>query len=382
MISITPGSHAFRIISLLLLVGEYPFQRLDLIGHERTIKAMAVKMSKHQEVRFNHKPVSYCGRILMICGTGRYKTIRLFKWFFPVLEKHFQEEYRYYLFQHPDHKFPTNTDKIDRNHRIAEAMAFVLMSGIEGRPHRTPTLQRMTIDRKIYYDPAYYSSRFVKNLLEAQIQKTQYTRYVGVLFCQTDYYVVYNSRDSVMRWNGEGEQKTTLDISDLCAKNSDYSDLRSAILLGYDDRILLNTIRMCEEGHKYVRLFSQNYHRMHYIPMTEQGRKILQILTLPNWQMRMLRMIFQEAEIKINTGSFQYDALVDGTRVLSFLDSDILKLISFHNVVSTGEFPWAVVCFDVQLDFLRSYLGEDADIQTIELDAFHKEMEAGREPLL
>ena len=314
MISITPGSHAFRLISLLLLVGEFPFQGLGLIGDARTLKALAVKMSQPHEVQYNHKSVSYNGRILLISGSGRYKTIRLYKWFFPVLEN--------------------------------------------------------------------YSSRMVKSLVESQLQKTQYTRYVGILLYQTGYYVIYNSRKAVMRWNGEGEQKTTLDVSNLCSMNCESTGLRSAILLGYDYQVALNTINQYESGSRYVKLFSQNYHRIHFIPMTEEGRKMLQILVVPNWQHRILHMLFEEEQIRLNTGSFQFDALVDDTRVLCFMDCDILKLISFYKAARESDFSWSVVCYDSQVEFLRSYLGDTADLRSFDLNDFHKEMEANRKALL
>ena len=382
MISITPGSHAFRLISMLLIVGEFPFQGLGLIGDARTLKALAVKMSQPHEVQYNHKSVSYNGRILLISGSGRYKTIRLYKWFFPVLEKYFHDAYRYYLFEHPNHNFHSERNKIERNHRVAEALSFMLLSGIESRPYKTPTLQRMTIDRKPYLEPAYYSSRMVKSLVDSQLQKTQYTRYVGILLYQTGYYVIYNSRKAVMRWNGEGEQKTTLDVSNLCSMNCESTGLRSAILLGYDYQVAMNTINQYESGSRYVKLFSQNYHRIHFIPMTEEGIKMLQILVVPNWQHRILHMLFEEEQIRLNTGSFQFDALVDDTRVLCFMDCDILKLISFYKAARESDFSWSVVCYDSQVEFLRSYLGDTADLRSFDLNDFHKEMEANRKALL
>lgn len=135
--------------------------------------------------------------------------------------------------------------------------------------------------------------------------------------------------------------------------------------------------------HRYdVKLFSQNYHRIHFIPMTEEGIKMLQILVVPNWQHRILHMLFEEEQIMLNTGSFQFDALVDDTRVLCFMDCDILKLISFYKAARESDFSWSVVCFDSQVDFLRSYLGDTADLRSFDLNDFHKEMEANRKALL
>lgn len=382
MHSITPGSHAFRIIQLLLLVGEFPFQRLDMLGDRRTLKALAVKMSTPQKVCINRKLTSYEGRIITISGSGSLKTIRLCKWFFPVLEESFHEAFRYYLHAFPNHHYSGDPEKIERNHRVAEALAFMMLSGMESRPYETPSLQRMEIARKRFVEPAYYSSRYTKSLVEAQLQKTQYTRYVGILFYRTGCYVVYNSRNAVMRWNGEGEQKTTLDIGQLVSMNSEYTYLNSAVILVNDYQTALKTIYQCESGAKYVRLFHQNYQKMHFIPTSPEGRKMLQLLTVPNWQERMLGLLFHKDQIMTNTGTFQYDGLVGDTRVLCFMDCDVLKLISFHKVVRDADFPWSVICYDAQVSFLREYLGENADLRSINLNEFHKEMGAQREPLL
>jgi hypothetical protein len=68
--------------------------------------------------------------------------------------------------------------------------------------------------------------------------------------------------------------------------------------------------------------------------------------------------------------------------VLSFLDGDILKLSEFHRAIKENKYPWAVYCFDFQVPFLKSYLGESADIWSVELDEVHRDMDAQRKVLL
>ena len=46
MLLISRGSHAYKIIMLLLITGEFPFRSLGLLGNERMMKETAVRMTQ------------------------------------------------------------------------------------------------------------------------------------------------------------------------------------------------------------------------------------------------------------------------------------------------------------------------------------------------
>ena len=89
MLLISPGSHAYKIITILLITGEFPFRSLGLIGNERMFKEAAVRMTKHQNVRIKGKDKSYRCKIITISGKSTRKTIRLCRSCFPLIEEEF-----------------------------------------------------------------------------------------------------------------------------------------------------------------------------------------------------------------------------------------------------------------------------------------------------
>ena len=51
MITVRPGSHVHRLITVLGLAGEYPVRSLGVLGNERTLRALVGKLSTTQELR-------------------------------------------------------------------------------------------------------------------------------------------------------------------------------------------------------------------------------------------------------------------------------------------------------------------------------------------
>ena len=51
MITVRPGSHVHRLITVLGLAGEYPVRSLGVLGNERTLRALVSKLSTTQELR-------------------------------------------------------------------------------------------------------------------------------------------------------------------------------------------------------------------------------------------------------------------------------------------------------------------------------------------
>jgi hypothetical protein len=204
---------------------------------------------------------------------------------------------------------------------------------------------------------------------------------VGAIFSQAGLYEIYNSRSDAMEWYGQGEDKSILIMEDVCRYNFPISDCHRAIIFGNEYDVALETLHRFESGDKYVQLDLLGYQSMHFLPMDESGIKLLQIMMIKNWDQMLLRLIF---EIKYIPGvkEFNYDARIDDVYVLSFLDSDIIKLASFYKTVTQEKFKWEVACFDTQLPFLRKYLGEEAVIRSFPLDLIHEKLNAGKEALI
>lgn len=381
MIHIAPVSHAYNIILLLLITGEFPFRSLGLLGNERMLKATAVRMTQVHDIRVWDREKTYRCKLITISGKSTLKTIRLCRSCFELLSDVFPELLESYLTDTYGHRFHGEKRVIERTHRVAEVQLMCMRAGIECRSPNLPVLQKR-VRRLLRFDtPAFYSSRTIKRLGVDEMNKSKYIRMVGAVFSNAGLYEVYNSRSEVLKWYGQGEDKIIQTMADLCRYNFETSDRHRAIIFGHSYDVALQMLRSFESGDKYVQLDYLSYEAMYFLPMDESGVRILQFMMLQDWQRRLLRLVFEEENFP-DVKQFDFDVLVDGAYVLSFMDGDLLKLASFHKTVTQQQMNWEVACFDTQAAFLRQYLGEDARIYPLPLDEICDHMKAGRRSLL
>ncbi len=368
MITLKPGSHAFRLIMLLLHVGEFPYRSISLLGDKRTMAHVVNRMTKEQEIKWEDGTSIFVGRAVTVSGNGNLSTIRLNGYFLPALKLQLPNLYRYYMEITDKHHFRGNERNIERNHRVAEALYMLLLSGISILPDQQPKLQLRYIDEQDFDSPAFYHSRQLKVIGGHDLKKTQFTRIIGALFYKTGCYTIYNTRDATMKWCGRGESKTLQMVSRISSMNSRTKNPQSALLYGNDYSVALKTLCELERDRQEAMLFSEDYKIIHFLPMNGFGVKLLQILTAPYWEERLGHALFETEEIRREVGVFRYDAKVDGCYILSFLDSDLVKLYHFYDYVRGRDIDWAVYCFEEQLPFLRSYMGRETVLYVIRME--------------
>ena len=119
MIILKPGSHALRIVMLLLYTGEFPYHSLDLLGDRRTMMHAVNRMGKAHDVMDQDGQFLYHGRLVSVSGKDTLKTIRLNAYFLAKLKSFRPDEYRYYMEAFDKHHFRGYTSSIERNHRMA-----------------------------------------------------------------------------------------------------------------------------------------------------------------------------------------------------------------------------------------------------------------------
>lgn len=373
MLYIRPGSQAQQLITLLSIVGEYPVRSLHLLGNERVYKALVHKLTTAQTYRLPQTETKMTTRLLTITGKSSNKTIRLYKSALPILDWIHPDASRYYLHAFWNHRFPGNESHIDRNHRVAEAVAMCMRSGIECRPYMLPTLQNRQITKRIPETPCFYLAKDIKKLGESEMNKTMFTRMVGTAFIGGKAYVVYNTRSNVMKWSGKGEFKTLHSIADVCRLNAGFDALPLAILFGESESVALNTLLESDRSKRPEFRFDIVYRNIYFIPMDESGIRQLHILSVPDWKEKLLDLLFEPDIRSYDRGLFEYDACVNGVYVLSHLDGDLARLVRFREAIENQKGKFEVLCFPHQMHFLREYLGQLVTIKTIDMDSVEAE---------
>lgn len=369
MVTLRPGSHVWRLLTVLSATGEFPAQSLRLLGSERSLEKLVHRLESPQEVRSLDGAALGTYKLLTVSGRRERRTIRLCKGALPLLQSLHPAALGNYLAMYGAYRFSSNDAHVQRNHRVAEALAVCLGAGAEVRPYSLPPLQKQEIRQVVPASPSFYIARSLKRLDNTEMNKTIFTRLTGALFCPDICYAVYNARGSVMKWSGMGEFKTANHLTELARMNAGIPQADHALLLGECMDIALQTLLESDKSKRMELRFDRIYHHIHYIPMNEQGMRMLRILMLPDWNEQILSVVFPPEWRLSNPSSMECDAQGEASLILSHLDGDIARLVRLRQALENTQTPFEVLCFPWQSVFLHDYLGSHVQIREIDLEA-------------
>ena len=240
---------------------------------------------------------------------------------------------------------------------------------LESRPYVLPKLQGECISKTVPEFPCLYLARELKRVDELGTNKTQFTRLVGAFFSDRECRAVYNTRNAVMKWSGMGEFKARQSITDIARLNAGISRVDSAILFAKSYDTALQTLLESDRSRRMEFRFDAVYRHIHVVTMDENGVRLLQLLSVPDWNEQLLDLLFDPEQRSYNKGQFEYDACIDGVYILSHLDGDIARLIRFRDALRMGAGPSEVLCFPFQVEFLQEFLGQATQFKTIDMSA-------------
>lgn len=368
MIHFRPGSHAYDIVSVIGITGEFPYRSVRLFGNARTYKVLIGRLCEVQTFRDYNSGDEMTCRLLTVTGKSFGKTVRLYKAAIPILRWISPYAEDNYLCASWNHGFPGDISHTERNHRVAEAAIMCLRAGIESRPYKLPKLQNEAIKRMEFNQPSFYFAKSLKHIGQTEMNKTMFTRIAGSIFINHNCYAVYNTRNAVMKWNGMGEFKTLHSLIEIARLNAGVSQIDTAILFGESYKTAYRTMLENQKNRRLEFRFDGIYRHIHFVPMNEFGIRLLKILILPDRKQKLLDLLFEPECQSNDLGAFEYDAYIDGVYVLSFLDSDIARLMRFSEARSYRTEMLEVLCFPEQVELIKNYLGSDVSIKIIGLE--------------
>ena len=375
MMEFRTGSHAGSLLAILSVATEYPSYSLRLMGNERWYKELVHKLCQKQTVVNVESGEKLTSQILTVSGKGSAKTIRLYKGALPILRWISPDALPSYLTASKNHKFSGNIKNIDRNHRVAEAVAMCMRMGMEYRPYILPPLQNERILHVIPSESVFYPSKILKSIGQVEMNKTMFTRMVGCIFSGNKCFAVYNTRNAVMKWNGMGEFKALHSLIEVSRMNAGLTSIDSAILFGQSDRVLLDTLMANEKNKRLEFRFDRIYNHIHFVPLSIAGVRLLKLICLPEVQQRLLDLLFESDSLSNGSGLFEYDAYVDKKYILSHLDGDVARLIRFKEALLLNRFDGEVICYDFQADYVNAFLAGLAKVKIIEMSLVETELE-------
>jgi len=369
MITLRPGSHAYRLLLLLSAAGEFPTRSMRLLGSVRSLEALVYRLEQTQQFRNESGTNLGSCKMLSVSGKRDRRTIRLHKTALPLLNALHPAALKQYLALSGGHRFSSSDGHVQRNHRVAETLAVCMGAGIEFQPYLLPALQKQRIVQIVPTSPAFYIAKSLKRLDSTEMNKTIFTRLTGALFSQKTCWAVYNTRDAVMKWSGMGEFKTAQHLAELARMNAGLPRADRALLLGEGMDIGMRTMEESDKSRRMELRFDRIYPHIHFIPLNPQGIRLLRILTLPDWNEQMLSAVFPSEWRVTGPGTIEHDAQRDGTFILSHLDGDLARLLRLRQALEYSEARCEVLCFPWQTVFVRDFLGGRVGLREVPLDA-------------
>ncbi|MEY8389874.1 hypothetical protein AALA98_00655 [Lachnospiraceae bacterium 45-W7] len=381
MLHFRPGSQVWQLITLLSVVGEFPFRSLGLLGNERVLKVLVTKLSMPQTVRNPQTEMEMTCRILTVTGRSSFKTVRLYKAALPILNWVHPEASRYYMEAFWNHRFPGDSAHRERNHRVSEAVMLCMRAGIESRPYWLPALQNNERLSVIPDSGSFYLAKDIKKIGQTEMNKTMFTRMVGAIFSCGRCYAVYNTRAAAMKWSGMGEFKALHNLIEVGRLNAGTDRIDSAVLFGESEETALKTLLESDRSRRLEFRFDSIYRHIHFVPLDERGIRQLHLLSVPDWKEKLLDLLFEPEDRSFDKGLFEYDACVGGVYILSHLDGDIARLIRFREGIQNQDGSFEILCYPHQTHFLQEYMDQLAGIKTIDMDVVEAELGSERRNL-
>lgn len=179
---------------------------------------------------------------------------------------------------------------------------------------------------------------------------------------------------AAMKW--KGEFKALHSLTEVARLNGGVSHLDGALLFGKSYETALETLEFSDPRHPELR-FDSIYPHIHFLPLDGFGARLLGILTLSDWQERLLDLLFEPSTRTYGRGTMEYDAQVGAVKVLSHLDGDLARLLRFREGLWSHSGKFEVVCFPQQAEFVRGFLGDRAEVREIPLEVVDKELLKG-----
>lgn len=360
-IKVEKGCATWNLLCILSIVGEFPLSSADILGSTITYRKLFYNLSKMQTFVNAETGERLVLSLLNYSGRGQSKKVRLCKGAIHILQwinmQKFYEQY------YPSNRLSGGELNRLRASRATDALAVMMRAGIEILPCEMPVLREENRYNTFINKACFYTSKQLKKSLSKGENKIEFSRIVGVLFAGGKLYPVYNTQNSAMRWNGMGELKTKPIFTNLGRINTDEYKTDSVILLGRSEKVALQTLFMHGQKSNKTYRFDNIYSNVHYVPLDENGIRLLRLFTIEDFHERVLSWLFSPSMRSV--GVFDCDACIDGKYILSYLDSNLSRLTRFYEASKRSDEKFEVICYPFQAAFVKELFHGNINIKEI-----------------
>lgn len=289
------------------------------------------------------------------------------------------ERFSFYLTGNVDtNNVRTAPERRMRLHRKAETYVVMQQAGAEIFRDRKPPIYQTNPGTGS--SPAYYCSREIKECGEEAV-KIKGSRAMGVLLVPHCTYAVYNTANTLIRWDSRSERKMKTFLSRaLQTRGTKYGQVR-ALVIGTDIDVSLQIlISTGGEKRKYLLVDTDVYDHMHFVPLTAERHLAMYILTDPEFGLELNAGIIAAFQLKepVLNSFVEHDAITAyGLPVLIACDFDLVRIVRFATGLRLRNRQGIVVCFDFQVEVLTDYFDGIAEVMPIESNTLIERRQKG-----
>ena len=270
----------------------------------------------------------------------------------------------------------TNTLKSElirrlRLHRMAEVLVAMYNAEVAVCPWEKPAVFSPTLPTagtQVEW-PVYYSSREVKEI-GPQRDKIRGSRATGVLLTPSDILAVYNTGDSMMKWERNSEQRLEVFLEmDICRYRlpGQYSSNKpSAIVFGAGMEMM--PILMGAGGNQRHHYFvnEDHYSHFYFLPNDHKGEFVLQLLCQPEKKAMLDSILMQTLSAPKLYWYAEHDAWDGDEPVLLGYTCDMPRIRRYAAALQLHKIKGWLYCFDFQKETLQQICGPNVEIRCID----------------
>ena len=272
--------------------------------------------------------------------------------------------------------------KAKRIIRCAETIALMYAAGIP----TLPADKKYVVKNKTLTDNVFYQSREIKKysgytddveMIEGE-RTAIASRMNGTLLTAGGNYNIYHFGKDIQSWSVQGEYKIKAFIQNMLANyiNRESCILDNAILIAYDLSIfekIIDPPRKLKD--KYEGLY-MTYDNLYVLPYDKNGRDMIKVMSESDWEIKTYEYVMGLPYQDTSKLDYVCDCYDEGAYCFIFCVPNFSRFIQFARKVKFTRLPkekFNVICFDYQLDFLRSILEGYVQFCVVKSDEFMKD---------
>lgn len=363
----TQNSKRYTLLQLTAISGELPYSEIRRIFDSNSYAEKIITELKNNDE-------------ITVFNKDKYKGYRLTKKSKSELINNNSQRFEFYLTgTNETNRIKSELRRRLRLHRTAEIYITMLKANItifrDEKPNIFVKLENSPVETKVL-KPCFYNSIEIKNYGD-EMKKINSSRMIGYLLTLRKVFIVYNTNNTVMKWNYNSEYRNFLFAKHtFCKKiaNNFYNSKDTQILIfGKSIEVLLDllmtNIEIPKKNHFRV---NYEFESMLFLTNDNYGEILLKLLCDED-KLHAFYKILSKDYLPQNSNYFSVNDAIDtdGTPVLFCCVIDLIRITKFYSALNMNDRKGRVICFDFQQAVLENYFGDNVVIEALNFEKFN-----------